>query len=200
MEKSVIGSILGTIHLAENMKKELRHCWMSNGRHESVAEHCWRLGFFLLLVEKYLEVPIDLTKALKMTVIHDLAEAVTGDLPIFVDDERTKSNKTAAEYKAMQAICYKMPEEIGDELFSLWEEYELRESREACVVSALDKLEAIIQHLEADPASWTEWEVEYNQNGAFDKCAFDTFLADLSRFVQAKAKEIVENNHESSTV
>ena len=34
---------LETIHLAEGLKDELRHCYTSKGRHESVAEHSWRI-------------------------------------------------------------------------------------------------------------------------------------------------------------
>lgn len=193
MDSKLISEIISTIHLAENMKKELRHCWMSNHRQESVAEHTWRLAFFLLLVEKYLDKKLDMQKALKLALIHDLAEAVTGDLPIFANDA-LKETKQIAEYKAMHAICYKMPEAIGDEIFDLWEEYEARESYESKVVSALDKLEAIIQHLEAHPKTWTEWEIEYNQTGAYDKCEFDSTLAALSRAVQEKAKELIERH------
>lgn len=199
MREDIAAKVVATIHLAENLKKELRHCWLSDGRHESVAEHCWRLAFFLMLVEKYLDNEIDITKALKLALVHDLAEAVTGDLPLFVDGE-IKVKKQQAEYKAMQAICYKMPEAIGDEIFELWEEYEARETYEAKVVSALDKLEAIIQHLEADPKTWTEWEIEYNQKGAQDKCDFDTFLAEISRRVRTKAKEIVNSAYAESVI
>ena len=47
-------------------------------RYESVADHTWRMTLFLVLVEKQLSQPIDLSRALKMTLIHDLPEIIAG--------------------------------------------------------------------------------------------------------------------------
>ncbi len=38
-----VKSILSLLRLAERMKFELRHSWLSSGRQESVAEHTWQM-------------------------------------------------------------------------------------------------------------------------------------------------------------
>ena len=42
--------LLAALHTAEKLKDTTRHCYTSGGRHESVAEHSWRIAlmaFFL---------------------------------------------------------------------------------------------------------------------------------------------------------
>ena len=77
-----IRKLLDTLALAERLKDAERHCLTSNGRRESVAEHCWRMTFMAYLVSD--EFPkADLTKLFKMCLIHDMGEAFTGDIPTF---------------------------------------------------------------------------------------------------------------------
>ena len=36
--------LLAALHTAERLKDTTRHCYTSGGRHESVAEHSWRIA------------------------------------------------------------------------------------------------------------------------------------------------------------
>lgn len=45
-------------------------------RYESVADHSWRLALLVLLVSDRLSKKINLEKALKMAIIHDIAEII----------------------------------------------------------------------------------------------------------------------------
>ena len=66
----------------EKLKCNTRHSWTSSGRCESVAEHSWRLSVMALLCAD--EFPkLDIDKVVKMCLIHDFGEAVTGDIPSF---------------------------------------------------------------------------------------------------------------------
>ena len=76
-------NILQVIALAEKLKYEMRHSWLSNGRQESVAEHTWRMSLMAILVEPYLDQKVNIEKLLKMVIIHDLVEAEAGDIPVF---------------------------------------------------------------------------------------------------------------------
>ena len=79
-----IQSILVFLKKAEKLKTELRHSWTSNTqRQESVAEHCWSACLIAILLFKELQEPVDQLKVLKMIVVHDLAEAIAGDIPAF---------------------------------------------------------------------------------------------------------------------
>ena len=68
------------LNIIEKLKCATRHSWTSSGRQESVAEHCWRTAVMALLVaDEFPEVNID--KVVKMCLIHDFGEAITGDIP-----------------------------------------------------------------------------------------------------------------------
>ena len=76
------GKLLKILNVAEKLKCNTRHCYTSSGRHESVAEHCWRTALMAMLLES--EFPqADMNKVIKMILIHDLGEAFTGDIPCF---------------------------------------------------------------------------------------------------------------------
>ncbi|MDZ4323104.1 MAG: HD domain-containing protein, partial [Alphaproteobacteria bacterium] len=71
------------LNIAEKLKCEMRHSWLSSGRQESVAEHSWRMGLMVMTFFPYLSQKVDLEKCLKMAILHDLAEAEVGDIPVF---------------------------------------------------------------------------------------------------------------------
>ena len=79
-----IGALLQALHVAEQLKNNTRHSWTSDGRHESVAEHSWRVTLMAYFVKD--EYPdLDMNRVLLMCLIHDQGEAFTGDIPAFVD-------------------------------------------------------------------------------------------------------------------
>ena len=59
------------LHLADRLKKEMRHCWNTDGRRESVAEHSWRLPLMVFRYADRLDQPVNISKCLKMALIHD---------------------------------------------------------------------------------------------------------------------------------
>lgn len=154
--------IMHVLRIAEKLKFEMRHSWLSNGRQESVAEHTWRVGLMAVLIEPYIKEKLDMAKLLKMIMIHDLVEAEAKDVPAFdtLYDARRKEQKQLAEQTAMDNIKAMLEEEPGKELQALWLEFEVKETFEAKVANALDKLEAQLQHNEASIDTWLEVERE----------------------------------------
>ncbi|HET7109719.1 MAG TPA: HD domain-containing protein, partial [Gemmatimonadales bacterium] len=72
--------MLEFLRSAEQLKSTLRTCYASTGRQESVAEHSWRLALMAMLLRH--EFPeLDAEKVLRMCLIHDLGEAIGGDIP-----------------------------------------------------------------------------------------------------------------------
>lgn len=85
-----------------------------------------------------------------MCVIHDLGEAITGDIPSFWKTEAD----TAKEDKEVFALAESLPEPVRSEWKELFAEMIEMKTPEARVYKALDKLEAVLQHNEAPLSTW----------------------------------------------
>lgn len=150
-----ITGILEGMRYGYRLKREGRHCWYEKGERESVAEHCWRLSYLAILVSPHLTVKFDRDKLLRIIIMHDIAEAVTGDYPAFITAEQ-KAEKSLREREAAHQIRQTIGDPAGEEIYNLWHEYEGRQTIEARIAAALDKIEAIISHLESPLELWTE--------------------------------------------
>ena len=150
--------LLRFLKLAERLKSVPRHCYTAEGERESVAAHAWRVALLALLLEK--EQPdIDMRRVIELALVHDLGEAVTGDIPSFLKTERDES----VESDALSQIVSLLPAPEGERLRSLFQEWEAGSTREARFCRALDKLEAVISHNESDIATWLPLEYTLNQ-------------------------------------
>ena len=180
-------TILEFLAFAEGVKRELRHSWLSDGRRESVAEHSWQMALMAMVVHPHLETPVDLCRALKMILVHDLAEAETGDVPVFETGAR-KAAKPARERAAMDGIRDRLGDPAGQEIHDLWLDYETTESNEAKLARALNHLEVQIQHNLADLSTWEPIEYALVYTKMDESCAFEPVLAALCRAVKAEAE------------
>ena len=142
----------------EKLKCNTRHSWTSSGRHESVAEHSWRLAMLALLLRDALP-EVDMDKVLRMCLIHDVGEAVTGDIPSF---QKTDANEET-ERQAIAELLSPLPDGLQGELTALFAEMDALATPEARVYKALDKLEVVVQHNEAPLDTWLPLEYELNQ-------------------------------------
>ena len=131
------------LHQAEKLKSTIRSAHTSTGRPESTAEHSWRLCLLAMAFEDEL-VGLDMLKVLKIAVVHDLAEAIYGDIPAVVKDKCP--DKEEQERDALRVLTDGLDEPLKKSILSLWEDYETGSSPEALAVKALDKLETILQH------------------------------------------------------
>lgn len=187
--KSEMLKVMEIIKLGEKLKSELRHSWLSNGRRESVAEHTWRTTLMAVLITPELTVEADMEKLLKMLIIHDLVEAEAGDIPAFdtLDNESVKTAKRNNEIKAIENIRDLLDNNTGQELYDLWYEFEEKQTIEAKVANALDKLEAQIQHNESDLSTWinVEHEMSFNLGRHVE---FDPVLITLKDIIQNEAE------------
>lgn len=96
-----------------------------------------------------------------MIIIHDIIEALVGDVPAFeVFNEETKLLKIKMEKGAIEEIRRTLDNETGEKFHALWYEFEEKLTNEAKVANALDKPEAQIQHNEADVSTWLDIEKE----------------------------------------
>jgi len=170
------------LSVLEKLKFNTRHSWMSDGRQESVAEHSWRLAVMVLLMKD--EFPgVDMQKVLAMCLIHDWGEAVTGDIPSFLktgEDERIENDAVAAMLKTLPQSA---------EYSALFEEMKQCKTAEAKLWRALDMLEVVIQHNEAELATWIPLEHELNLTYGQAECAEFEYTKALRLLVQRMTEE-----------
>lgn len=133
---------LNFIKAAEQLKDVLRTAYTTQGRQESTAEHTWRLCLLIMVIADYLP-ELDLLKVLKMAVLHDLGEALNGDIPAI---DQTGNSKANQERDDLITLLQPLPQHIQNEFLALWDEYNAASTPEAIAVKALDKLETLIQH------------------------------------------------------
>lgn len=184
--------MLEVLTLAEKLKYELRHSWLSNGRQESVAEHTWRMSLMVVLLEPYLDQEIDVARTLKMVIVHDLVEAEAGDIPAFeVKTLALKELKRQKELRAIENLREALGHGLGQHVYELWHEFEDKLTYEARVANALDKLELRLQHNHAALDTWLEVEQEavfrMDNHTWFDSC-----LDQLRELIEEQAVQKME--------
>ncbi|GKU25358.1 haloacid dehalogenase [Clostridium folliculivorans] len=143
-----------------------------------------------IMIEKHLTKPIDLEKLLKMTIIHDLVEAEVGDIPTFdtMNNEIKKNMKHKNEIRAIEKIRDMIGGILGNDMYDLWMEFEEKETYEAKIANGLDKLEAQIQHNEADLSTWID--IEFKMCYMLDKhVEFEPALMELKKLVLEQAEQ-----------
>jgi putative hydrolases of HD superfamily len=181
------GAILEVLRLAERLKCELRHSWLSTSRRESVAEHTWQMALMALATHRHLEHPVAIDRALKMVLVHDLVEAEVGDVPFFETGPR-KERKAALEQAAIAKIRGMLAPATGGEIYDLFQEYEAVEA-EAKFAKALDNLEVQLQHNLADISTWEEVEYALVYTKMDRLCSHDRFLGQLCDAIKREAEE-----------
>lgn len=166
--------LLSALSVAERLKCNTRHCYTSSGRHESVAEHSWRIALMaMLLTPEFPE--LDMDKVIRMCLIHDLGEAFTGDIPTFdkTDADTEKEDQLFDEWVAT------LPEENKAEFQALLAEMAVLQTPEAKLYKALDKMEAVIQHNESDLSTWLPLEYELQLTYGAENVQFSPYMTEL---------------------
>jgi putative hydrolases of HD superfamily len=135
--------ILQFLRDTEQLKNVYRTSWTSGGQRESSASHTWRLCLMAVVFADYFP-EIDMSKLLKMCIIHDLGEAIGGDIPAILQSASAPKNQQ--EREDLRTLLTPLPTHLHEMILSLWDEYEQASTPEAKIAKGLDKLETILQH------------------------------------------------------
>jgi len=201
MTENTVRNMLMFLNLSAKLKDELRHSWTELDRRESVAEHTWQMAIMAMLLHPYLDEKnsIDLMKVLKMVLIHDLPEAIVGDIPCF-QTEISKQTKYENEYTAVKKLQAMTDNaEFGSEIHDLWLEFEESITPESKFVKALDNLEVQIQHNLAPLETWEPIEYELAMTKMDPFCSYDHFLEKLCALVKKDAADKIGDSPQRRT-
>lgn len=131
-------------YIASELKKVPRKGWKEKvgiQNPESVADHSYGTAIMAMIFSDNAG-DLDTEKMIKMALLHDLAESITGD---FIPGEIQKENKKNVENQAMEEILSKLPPTLLDKYHSLWNEYVNCTSKESVLLHEIDRLEMAIQ-------------------------------------------------------
>lgn len=177
-------TLIDTLTVAGRLKDTTRHCYTPGGRHESVAEHSWRITLMAYWIsDEFSEA--NLEKLLKMCLIHDLGEAFTGDIPSFEKTEVNEEREAELLFKWTKSL----PEPFATEMMELYREMEERKTLEARIYKALDNMEALISHNESDIQTWFPLEYDLQMTYGNDKVAFSEYLTELRDMIREDSRE-----------
>lgn len=188
MQKKII-NIIKFLNEIELLKSITRHSWMSSGRQESVAEHSWRMAIMAMALEN--EFPdIDIKRVMEITLVHDFWEAYEWDNPAFIDQPL---DKLVIEKNAVKRLTTSLSIDLQEKIMSLWNEYNEGKTLESKLAKALDKLEALIQHNEANISTWEPKELEYNLIYGMKYMEFSEFIKSFREIVDNQIREKIKN-------
>lgn len=190
MNASDIGGVLAFLRAAEALKATPRSGFTSAGDPESVAEHTWRLCLWALALHPSFP-EVDFERLAKICIIHDLGEAIGGDIPAPAQAANS-AGKSAAERRDLLQLVEPLPAPLRSEIVELWDEYEAATTPEARLAKALDKLETILQHNQG--ANPPDFDYRFNLGYARQHTARPELIAEIRRILDDETERRAEGS------
>src|SRR5690606_28879866 len=160
MDKERLKKQLEFIIEVDKLKQIYRQTLLMDGsRNENDAEHSWHLALMAMVLQEYSpKKDLDITKVLKMLLIHDLVEIYAGDT--FCYDEKANLNKNQRELEAAERLFSILPPDQNQEFRDLWDEFEKRETPEALFAASLDRIQPLICNYLTGGHTWVKYGVK----------------------------------------
>jgi len=127
---------------------------IDDSRRENDAEHSWHIAVMALLFTEYATEPVDIGRAVKMCVVHDLIEIYAGDT--FAYDVAGNKDKAQREQAAADKLFAMLPKGQGDEIRSLWEEFDAMQTPDAKYAACMDRLQPFLHNTLTGGHTWVE--------------------------------------------
>lgn len=144
---------LGFVLELDKLKTILRQTLLTDSsRQENDAEHSWHVAMMAVLLAEYAPAGADPLKASRMLLFHDVVEIDAGDT--FIHDDKGNEDKAVREQAAAERLYGMLPPDQKEELTSLWQEYEDRQTPTAQFADALDRLQPIMNNFATQGGTW----------------------------------------------
>jgi putative hydrolase of HD superfamily len=146
---------------ANQLKRVPRAGWVMRGLvdAESVSDHAFGVAFIALVLTHMMEQSVDVTKVLTIALLHDLPEAVLGDIPSPALSPVLSDAKRRAEDEVLGAVLKELPR-VG-QWQRWWREFEERTTVEGRLVRDADRLDLLIQAYVYEQTTGNRWLEEF---------------------------------------
>ncbi|MDB6182003.1 HD domain-containing protein [Paracoccus fistulariae] len=161
-----LGQRLRFLAEADRLKSVYRASRLcDSSRRENSAEHSWHLALYALIMAAHADPRVDISRVIRMLILHDLVEIDTGDVPLHSANGQAhhSADQMAAESAAATRIFGLLPDAQAVEFRALWEEFEAAATPDALFAKSLDRAQPVMQNLAADGGTWAEFNVTYPQ-------------------------------------
>jgi len=151
---------------ADRLKSVLRATTLVDGsRRENSGEHSWHLALYAMVLADHAAIGVDLTRVLKMLILHDLVEIDVGDVPIHAANGTAHASAAtqAAEQQAATRIFGLLPPDLATQFRALWDEFEAAQTPDALFAKSLDRVQPVMANLMSGGGTWTEYNVTSDQ-------------------------------------
>ena len=137
----------------DKLKSIYRRTYLVDGaRHENSAEHSWHLAMLAMVLAEHANESLDVSKVVRMVLVHDIVEIDAGDTYIYGD----QGDKAEREGRAADRIFGLLPPDQEAEFRGLWEEFESGATAEARFAAALDRFVPQLHNYHTQGRSWKE--------------------------------------------
>jgi len=142
----------------DRAKQILRRSRITGGsRYENDGEHMWHVALAAMVLSEHADTSLDVGRAVRMLLVHDLVEIDAGDA--FLYDKDARAAKDQAERAAADRIFAILPDDQRDDFRALWEEFESKETPEALFATAVDRLLPMLLNHATSGSTWQEYAI-----------------------------------------
>jgi putative hydrolase of HD superfamily len=135
-----------------------RNLTTADDRRENTAEHSWHLAMFAVVLGERASPDVDVARAIKILLVHDLVEIDAGDTYIY--DSAALELKAGLEAAAADRIFNLLPPDQAAEMRALWDEYEERATPTARFAYSIDRLQPLLLNAAHDGRSWRQHDID----------------------------------------
>ena len=138
----------------DKMKNILRRTVLvDKSRRETDAEHSWHFAMMAMLLYEYADTSkVNINRVIRMALVHDLIEIYAGDTFAYdVEGNRTKQTR---EDESADRLFALLPPDQGNNLRTLWEEFDAAKTPDAIYASAIDRMQPFINNYMTEGHTW----------------------------------------------
>lgn len=156
---------------------------ISKSRRENDAEHSWHIAVMAMLFSEYAREPVDIGRAVRMCVVHDIVEIEAGDT--FAYDVKGNLGKAEREKEAADKLFSGLPEDQAKMIRDLWEEFDAMETADSKYAACMDRLQPFFHNTLTDGHTWG--------NGKVGREAVEKRMAVIKEFMPEVYKWVETN-------
>ncbi|WP_250278230.1 HD domain-containing protein [[Clostridium] colinum] len=178
----------------EKLKNVFRQTLIyDKSRNENDAEHSWHMAMYAIILEEYAPKGTDILKVIKMALIHDIIEIYAGDT--FLYDEEMIKTKEKREKEAAKKIYSILPQQQGEEIKALWQEFEEKKTNEAIFCGILDRIQPIILNYLTEGGTWKKYNIKKETILQKGNIIFEEADERLKQYVLSIIDESIEKGY-----